>query len=272
MEKVDVIIATYGKPWNLLVTLESLMVNSEQHIDKIFLLEEAKHPYGDNIEEVLKYDYPIVHYKYKKWYDIYHTPSNLIPKENVRHEYGIEKSDKKHVFISHNDVLYTGDVIGGMLEEIGDCIGIGELSSCWNCPAQKLCGGGQNWNKWNPTYEEVISLPMPHIRTRKEDIDKEYPKLLPECRLNEWSCLINREVCVKEGKPYFGDFGKPDSGNEWFRSMVKKGYKFKDYRNHFEHGYFTPDRSGYNAEQVETRYRKSEELAKQYFKEHYEIN
>ena len=50
MEKVDVVIHVYGKPWQTLCTLKSLMKHSGKHIDKIFFVKEPNQPYGDNIE------------------------------------------------------------------------------------------------------------------------------------------------------------------------------------------------------------------------------
>lgn len=266
--KVDCIIQSFGKQWQLLNTLSSLFYYSEQWIDKVYLMEEAIHPFGDNINEVFKYDFPIVHKKYKKFINIYQNNSKNIPKENIRHQWGIEKSDKKYVFISHNDVLFTGDIIGNMLNEIDDCIGIGEIGQCWNCPAKEMCGGGSNWNNWNPSFEDLNTLKLPHIRTLVNNLDKELPKLMPECRLNEFACLINREICIKEGRPFFGEFDH-DSGTEWFKSMYKKGYKFKDYRKDFIHCYWAKT-GGYNVQKNEKEYWEVENKAKQYFKENYE--
>jgi hypothetical protein len=266
--KVDVTIQVYGKPWQTLCTLKSLMTHSEQWVDKIYLTEEAKHPFNDNIDLIFKYDFPIIHKKYKNWVNIYGTWAKDVPKENIRHQWGIEKSNKKYVFITHNDVLYTGDIIGNMLKEIGNNVAIGEIGQCWNCPAFNICGGGEKWNNWNPSFEDVNNLQLPHIRTRKEDLNKEFPKLMPECRVNEWAILVNRETCIKEGRPYFGEFVH-DSGTEWFKTLYKKGYTFKDYRKDFVHCYWAGT-GGHEVEQKEKLYWESEELAKQYFKQNFE--
>jgi hypothetical protein len=263
---VDIVVNVYGKPWQTLCTLKSLMKNSENQIDKIYLIEEAIHPFGDNIDFIFGYFDNIIHYKPEKWVNIYGPHIQNVPLENIRHQYGIEHSNKKYVFITHNDVLYTGDIISDMLNKIDDCVAIGEIGQCWNCPAkEKLCGGGQNWNNWNPTYEDIMTLPMPHIRTRRDDIDRKDPKLMPECRVNEWACLIDRETSMKEGRPFFGEFNH-DSGTEWFKAMHRKGYKFKDYRENFKHCYWANE-GGYPTQQVEEKYRNAENKAKQYFEE-----
>jgi len=198
--KVDVGIQVYGKPWQTLCTLESLMVHSKQWIDKIYLMEETKHPFDDKINVIFEYDYPIVHKKYNKFVNIYGTWAKDVPVENIRHQWAIEKSDKKFMFITHNDVLYTGDIIGDMLNNIGDSAAIGEIGQCWNCPALQLCEGGEKWNDWNPSFEEINNLPLPHIRTRKEDLDKQHPKLMPECRVNEWAITVSANRKMAQGK------------------------------------------------------------------------
>ncbi len=267
-EKCDVIIQTFGKPWQLLCTLKSLIEWSGEHIDKIYLMEEFTHPFNDNIEEVFKHNIPIIHKKNDRFINIYQTRSSEVPIDLIRHQWGIEQSDKKHVFICHNDVLFTEDIIGNMLQEIGDCVGIGEIGQCWNCPAkaQGLCSG-EKFYDWNPSFEDLKQLRLPYIRTRRDNLDKDVPKLLPECRLNEFACLIDREACIKEGRPYFGEFDE-DSGTAWFRVMYKKGYKFKDYRKGFIHAYWAKA-GGHEVEQREKLYWESEEIAKQYFKENY---
>ena len=66
--KVDVVIQVYGKPWQTLCTLESLMAHSQQWINKIYLTEEAKHPFGDNIDLVFEYDFVYFAYSYPYTY------------------------------------------------------------------------------------------------------------------------------------------------------------------------------------------------------------
>ena len=268
MEKVDVVIQTYGKQWQLLCTLNSLFKYSEKWIDKVYLIEEFKHPFNDTIDEIFKHNFPIIHKKNNRFVNIYQTKSKNVPVDLIRHQWGIEQSDKKYVFICHNDVLFTEDIIGNMLNEIGTCVGIGEIGQCWNCPAkaQGLCSG-EKFYDWNPTFEDLKQLRLPHIRTRLDNLDKDIPKLLPECRLNEFACLIDKEVCIKEGRPYFGEFDD-DSGTEWFKSMYKKGYKFKDYRKDFIHAYWA-NLGGHETEQHEKLYYNAEKIAKQFYEENY---
>jgi hypothetical protein len=99
-------------------------------------------------------------------------------------------------------------------------------------------GSGPHWNDWNPSFEDIAALSLSHIRTKASDIDPDHPKLMPECRVNEWAVLLNRKTCVKEGDPYFGYFNL-DLGTEWFKALYKRGHAFKHYRQGFQHCYFS---------------------------------
>jgi hypothetical protein len=276
MEKVDVVIHVYGKPWQTLCTLKSLMKHSGNHIDKIFFVKEPKQPYDDTIDWVVDYFDNLIVYEPKHSILMYSVKN--MNDENDRlnsySQYGFEKSDKKFIFITHNDVLYTDDIIGDMLNKINDSIGIGQLGQCWNCPANKanLCSG-EKFYDWNPTYDEVISLGLPYVRTGVHNVDRTNPKPLPECRLNEWACLINREMSNKEtypngDTPLFGVFG-PDSGVAWFRSLHLKGYKFINYVEKYVHSYWSDLSCGYQTSLNNNYYVGAEENAKKYFMENF---
>lgn len=271
-KKVDVCINVYGKPWQTLCTLKSLMSHSSKHIDKIFLIKEKKQPYNEEIEWLYDYFDNLIIYEPETYVFLHTDPLNN-PQFNVsdiRYQYGFENSNKKFLFITHNDVLYTGDIISDMLENIGDSVGIGEIGQCWNCPAKanNLCSG-ENFNLWNPSYFDVISLGLPHSRTNIQNVDKVNPKPLPECRLNEWACLINRELSNRETTPNgdtppFGTFGL-DIGTLWFKSMFLKGYKFIDYRKNFIHSYWSELGNGYQTQLNKDMYILSEENAKHFY-------
>jgi hypothetical protein len=276
MKKVDVIVNVYGKPWQTLCTLKSLIKHSGKHIDKIYFIKEKEQPYNENIDWVLNHFDNVILFEPSEYnfltFQVNFNDENQ--RFKVRYQYGIEKSDKQFVFITHNDVLYTGDIIGEMLEQIGDSVGIGELGQCWNCPANKIgvCSG-EKFNDWNPTYEDILKLPLPHIRTNLNMIDPINPKPLPECRLNEWACLLNKEIIMKESYPYgnvslFGQYGL-DLATKWFKEMYLKGYKFIDYRKNYTHSFWSELPSGYQTQLNSTLYINSELNAKKYFEENF---
>jgi hypothetical protein len=275
MKNVDVIINVYGKPWQTLCTLKSLMKNSGQHIDKIFLIKENEQPYNENIDWIFEYFNNLIVHTPKNYRFIIQSLdyNNESDRLSVRYQYGIEKSDKKFVFITHNDVLYTGDVIGKMLELIGESIAIGQIGQCWNCPANShgVCNG-EIFNEWNPNYEDVLKFSFPHVRTELNMINKTNPKPLPECRINEWACLLNREIIIKESKPngnhsLFGEYGL-DLGVKWFREMYLLGYNFIDYRKNYLHGYWASN-AGHPTQKDLQLYKNSELNAANYYNKNF---
>lgn len=285
MEKVDVIINVFGKPWQTICTLKSLLKHSSQHIDKIYLIKENKQPYNENVDWIEKYFDNLITFTPKNYNFIKKSVkfNDIDDALSVRYQYGIHNTNKKYVFITHNDVLYTNDIIGNMLNEIGDCVGIGEIGQCWNCPLldENVCDGSkleQNY-KSNFSYEEIIQMvnKYPNKRTfyqSKSDISKTNPFPMPECRLNEWSCLVDVEKIRKETPPngnipFFGQYVGVDLGSGWFAEMYKKGYKFKNYKQDFIHGYWA-NNSGHPVLLNENSYKTSEESAKKYYSENFQ--
>lgn len=277
MVKVDVIINVYGKPWQTLCTLKSLMTHSGRHIDKIFYIKEKNLLNNEDTDWILKYFNNIKKYVPNRYVfrvcDLNHNVES--ERLQVRYQYGFEKSNKKFVFITHNDVLYTGDIIGDMLSNIGNAVGIGQIGQCWNCPAKNVCGS-EKFYEWSPSYDDILNMKLPHKRTRIEMISKDNPKPLPECRLNEWACLINKEISNKEtypngDTPLFGQYGL-DLGTLWFRSLHLKNYKFINYYKNFIHSYWSESSSGYVTQRNNILYSKSEENAKNFFLENYDNN
>lgn len=284
-EKVDVIINVYGKPWQTLCTLKSLTLHSGKHIDKIYFIEEREQPYDDNVKWVLNEFDNVVHYT-PSAYSFLPRMGNMGDLTNpdnrycFRYQYGIENSDKKHVFILHNDILFTGDIIGEMLSEIGDNIGIGEIGMCHNCPCSTagVCNG-EKFNDYNPKAKDIDFYinKFPPTRGAQFTNAVNWEKLmpLPECRLNEFACLINREICIKENTPngkltFFGDYTTLDLATSWFREFYLKGYKFKHYNIYKTsyHGYFA-DEAGYPTQLSQEKYIESEIKAKKYYEENF---
>lgn len=293
MHKVDVIINVYGKPYQTLCTLKSLMKHSGERIDKIYFIQEPNCPDEAVIKEISSLFDNLTYY-IPLGYRFIDSPirSSEIKNPNdryiFRYQYGIEHSDKKYAFVTHNDVLYTGDIIGEMLKIVDDgYVGIGKIGQCWNCPIHTagICDGDRMEN-YNPTYEEVMNIFDKyhaargyHVVTR---MNKERPMPIPECRLNEFSALIDLEVIKKECIPngtvnLFGSFNL-DIGDMWFREMFLKGYKFKNFRidDYSVHGYYTSlikdpivNASGYIVQRDVNLYNESEEFAKRYYEENF---
>ena len=278
--KVDVVINVYGKPNQTLCTLKSLMKHSGEYIDKIYFIEELKQPYDDKVDWVKSYFDNIISYTPNK-YEFMPSHINMGDikdvnnRYNARYQYGIENSDKKHIFLTHNDVLYTDNIIKNMLQLADDNIaGIGQIGVCWNCPANKknLCSG-ERFYEYNPTYNDILKL-LPYDNIIDALIDKDNPKPLPSCRINEWACLINRNItmteCVPKGTtPLFGVYDILDVGMAWFKSLHLKGYEFIDYRTGYIHGYWANNQAGYPNQLNSRLYKEAEQTAKEYFENNF---
>lgn len=265
--KVDVAINYYGKSFQTIATIHSLLNHSNKSIDKIYLVVEKKQPVLSSLI-LVKIFYPelLVYvpsaYEFMKSKVDYHNEDDRFI---VRYQYPIEKSDKKYIFLSHNDVLYTGDVVGDMLTIVEDNIGVGQIGQCWNCPASfaQKCNS-DSYHLYRPTNKELIELVQrfPSPRTNLNTIDLENAFPLPECRLNEWVCLLNREILINESSPIgngplFGEYDKLDLGSKWFKYMNLRGYKFCNYNKKFIHGFWARD-SGHPTQKSKSKYLLSE--------------
>jgi hypothetical protein len=72
-KNVDVAIHVYGKPYQTLVALKTLMHYSGRHIDKIFFIQEKEQPYGADFSFVLDKFENIIHFTPRYFYFISKT-------------------------------------------------------------------------------------------------------------------------------------------------------------------------------------------------------
>ena len=162
-----------------------------------------------------------------------------------------------------------------MLDNIEDNLGIGEIGQCWNCPMSyaNKCNG-EKFNDFNYSYEEIIRTFAEFKPARPYHIvDKNKPFPLPECRLNEWFCLLNNKINTKEvifNKKVI-PFGscKLDTATQWFKEMYELGYKFKniDLKRFAKHAYFSDNGNGHSSLSNYEKYQREELIAKQFLKE-----
>ena len=249
MSKVDVIISVCGKPLQTCLALLSLERASGQHIDKIYFIEENTQTKGIDAgchQYVLDaLAHKIEYYMPKYWNYCFPIEWDRIDDEEYRHsvryQYGWEKSDKDYVLIIHNDAIFRKDIIGAMVEGIGDHVAAGHIGQCWYCPAafSGKCSP-DTYMDYRPDFRELVDLyrsAQPpegkQVRAyhlpRMHDIFFKQPWPLPECRVNEWCCLVNMKIARKMTMPIgkatpFGAFinvGKQilDVGCQWFREM-----------------------------------------------------
>ncbi|WP_459696129.1 hypothetical protein [Acidisoma sp. C75] len=282
--KVDVAICVYGKPYQTAMTLASLLHHSGDRIDRIFLQIDPVQPHGIDISPIRKvfrherfvYHEPATHIGL----EFYHGQSldDAAHRQSIRYQYAWENTDKDFLLIAHNDCVFSADVVGGMLEQqaAGDFAGVGWIGQCWNCPAAKAgrCDGDR-YASFNPSYEEALAIVQAHPgpRTVPEGIDRAHPMPFPECRLNEFACLIDmrkaRPVTIPQGSIYPFGVMTLDIGTQWFRDMVLRGFRFKNWFQGVVHAPFSPGGNGFSADRDREIYERSEAAAAQALKAHF---
>lgn len=282
MRTVDVAICAYGKPFHTAVTIASLMRWSGKHIRKIYVQIEKHQPHGaimDVLKEVFD-DEIFVFYTPKIHIGINgSTPEELSDpdyRRSLRYQYGWEESRSDFLFLAHNDCVYEGDILGEMITQLenGKYAGVGLIGQCWNCPAHLagLCGHDK-YGAFHPTYEEAVEVVKAHPapRTFVDTIDRDHPMPFPECRLNEFSCLIDMRIAREETAPRGGvppiGVMTNDTGSAWFRQMALRGHAFKNWFHLVVHAPFNETGNGLSADTNKSLYDRSEDRAAQYLRE-----
>lgn len=290
MKKIDVCLNVLGKPYQTVITLKSLLKHSGQHIDKIYLIEELKQTKDYDFELIKK---ELGYENLERFQPKFHLWINFTKLDMVyrnedyrlslRYQYGLEKTDKSHMLLIHNDVLFQSDIVGEFLKEDENLFGIGSVGQCWNCPLflENICDGDKlERNIENLNYQDVMVFVDKRKETRtyyqvRNQINKQKPLPMPECRINEWCMLVNvdlykKEVLEKNEVVPFGGYFQMDIGDLWFRQMVDKGYKFKNFEitKHITHGYFS-EGSGHPSLFNNDKYIFEENKAKKYLEENF---
>lgn len=277
MKKVDLAISSYKKPESLIYTVLSLKKHCEDLIDTIYINDDCSGAettafYQD--EAFLKAIAPIkikvrVNKKKVGFGRTLITPEMLVrrlkwllmaiplilknklyDKKDIRYQWAIESTDKKYLFIIHDDVKFSGDIIKLYLETISNNENmsiVGDLGQCWNCLDAPMC---------NPTLVNEGRYPhefWPLTTSPKGNLPQFYRR---ECRINEWCCLIDVDIAQKIGKKYACYFGncedRGDTAAYWFGKIIQDGHDFYDplplYEN--RNKYYTHAWQGYSGHSV----------------------
>lgn len=284
VQKIDVVINIYGKPFNTAATLYSLLKHSGKWIDKIYFITERKQPHNSNFEfikQALGNKLIIFTPPLWLWVRPFYNKFlfRLRPfRRSVRYQYGWEKTDKDFLFISHNDVLYTSDIIGAMLARVGDHIGIGPVGQCWNCSAHfaGICTP-DTFTQYKPSYKELVQLLNEYPAPRRKDYgslpQKDRPWPLPECRLNEWTALVNMKMARGITMPLgsvipFGSFYELDVNTKWFSEVHNMGHVVANFNiaGFAQHAWASSGNNGHSALFNEHEYTFSEGMAEDYLR------
>ena len=266
--QVDVVLNIFAKPYQTALALLSLLKFSGQYVDCIYLQFE---PSGSRYDAVPPYaitgylqenGYKLDIFQPDIWLECDPVDESSLDKPAyrmaVRYQYAFEKTDKKYLFFMHNDVLIKRDIIGAMLEQAGDAFAIGQIGQCWNCPASKpdlteaanlgAACTPERYLEFRPTFAQLSSLydearvHKVFVRPYWEGWDAQYSWQswpLPECRVNEWGCMVDieqtRPLTIPQGKILpFGAFEHCgsvtlDTAVAWFRELSRLGMKARHF-------------------------------------------
>ncbi len=258
----DLALNVFAKPLQTSLSVLSLLRRSGEHIGKVYLQFE---PYGSNFDTAS----PYVIAEYLGERAVLHQPEHWCARKpadparygdpayrlSVRYQFAFERSDKRYLMILHNDVLLLKDIVGAMLERIDGHFAVGQIGQCWNCPAAnaevvaEVFPGRASCTP--ETYADFILSPAELARLYRIAAEhglfvRPYPEgwapyyaeigwPLPECRVNEWACLVDlsrtRPLTVPHGPvPPFGVF-QPcgriclDTAAGWFRELNRLGMR-----------------------------------------------
>lgn len=257
---VDVAVNVFAKPYQTALSVLSLLRFSGDRIDRVYLQFE---PAGSMYDPAPPY--AIAEYLGER--AVVFQPGHWLKRQDadparfaepayrlsVRYQYAFENSDKRRLFVMHNDVLIKKDIIGSMLEVMGDAFAVGQIGQCWNCPASQAelvrdAGLGatpcapERHRDFRPDVAglqrlyEMASQRGFFVRGYYRGWNEAYRTAawpLPECRVNEWGCLVDiaktmPHVVPKGPVPPFGAFeacgdGSLDTAAPWFRELCRLG-------------------------------------------------
>lgn len=268
-KKADIAVNIFAKPFQTALSLLSLIKQSSESIGEFWLQFE---PVGSKYDSITSY-YIAEFLQNKGWMVHVFQPEEWHARQivdekrlsdndyrlGIRYQYAFENSLNPLLFIIHNDVYFIKNLLKALIENIGDAFAIGQVGQCWNCPASRaeITREVMNCDACSPeTYAEfkpdLQQLKLLYAKAREKNIfvrpyDAEgftgefstRPWPLPECRVNEWICLVNLELIRPLIMPYgnaraFGGFydcanHNLDTAIAWFRDLHQYGYKAKNY-------------------------------------------
>lgn len=177
---------------------------------------------------------------------------------SIRYQQAWESTDKPYLLTVHNDIFVFKNLLKPMLDLAGADpapFAVGGVGQCWNCPAasqavvdlgmpgRTACSPAR-YADFQPTFAQLSGLYEEAARqgrfTRPYNAPwcgsfVRQPWPLPECRVNEWVCLVNMDLARPRTVPLghvtpFGAFGLCgghllDTAAPWFRGMNALGLR-----------------------------------------------
>lgn len=287
---VDAAINYFGKPYQTMVAIGSLLEHSKQHLGRVWLTLEPRQPEGaESLLDLLsQQEWPVELHaaRYFLGWEAHGRPDLLATDQEFRHsiryEYALQNTVAPFMFLTHNDMLFTEDAIAPLLGlmQTGEYAGAGHIGQCWNCPANAagVCDSARH-EELRLTYEDAVALyrDFPSGRPQAVSaIEPSHPLPLPECRLNEWYALLDvgtyrRETVPHGGAEPIGSSALMDTGIAWYRAMSRRGYRFAHHNGGYRHSWAAGDREGGGHPALFDRgiYDREEEVAREYYEQHY---
>jgi hypothetical protein len=277
--QVDVVMNIFAKPYQTALAFLSLLKFSSPHLDRLYLQFEpagsrydVEPPYA--IAEYLQdQGREVVIFQPEIWIECSAVDESRLEEHDyrvaLRYQYAFEHTDKRYLFVLHNDVMFKRDIIGAMLDRMDGVFTLGPLGQCWCCPARdadlaREAGLGEtpctpdHYQDFQPDFAGLERL---YTLARQRGIfvrpywegwaahyrDRAWP--LPECRVNEWGCLVDMDQTRHLVRPQGNilPFGAYEAcGSEtldisvaWFRDLSRLGLKAKhfpldEYMKHWE--------------------------------------
>jgi GT2 family glycosyltransferase len=251
--KVDVAIQSYKKPESLIYTLLSLKQACGHLIDTIYINDDCsndgtmayyidphlheclapiqlklrvnKKPGGWGTQLMTKRFKPKSFKSWRRFVYAY-LKNALFEEADIRYQWAIMETDKKYLFVIHDDIKFTKNILKlyyDTIESDSNYAIVGDLGQCWICKDSMIC---------HPT--KIVEGTRPHAYWPLTTSDKgSFPKYYERaCRINEWCCLINVKTAKKIAKQHACYFGNHEDGGDtaayWFDKIMKLGYAFTD--------------------------------------------
>lgn len=286
-ETADAALNIFAKPWETALSVLSLIKYAGKRLGVLHLQYEPFGSRYDLLDPALLPRYvreelgrDCALFQPEHWLDLkapdparLHDPAYRL---GIRYQAAFEHSNARHLLLLHNDVFVYKDLLGALLDaaeraeaERGQApFAVGSIGQCWNCPARDsslmraLFGRAACSPESFEEFRELFAgengparLHALYGEARKRGIfvrpyDASFDRLswpLPECRVNEWACLIDREQTRPLTIP-LGDALPPgafapcadaatgraeagerdvtlDTGVAWFRGMYGHGLR-----------------------------------------------
>lgn len=301
--KVDAALNIFAKPYQTALSVLSLLRWSGRHIDRIHMQFESKGSRYDSAPPYAVAEYlgdravvtqPEIWLKRDPV-----APARLADhgyRMSIRYQHAFEHTNKRFLFVLHNDVYFLKDIVAAMLERVDGAFAIGGLGQCWNCPASsaevvQAAGLGETacsparYTEFQPNFEELSRLYAAAkekgfpARAYADGWGTEYTAAepawpLPECRVSEWACLVDvkqtRAHTAPEGPVMpFGAFEACgdliyDTAVAWFRDLNRLGLRAR----HMGLGGYMRHWVGHNR-MTEQRYAEAEGWARRILEKEY---